>query len=226
MEKKCKIVLLPTWISNIYKSKEGKLYYWASPDLETSIAQHLYIISDDNIKVGDWIYDSYDLIVYQILQFTSRNPHQKKIIATTDLVLIKEGIASIDDEFIKQYCNNPVEEVLVEYEANMSNNPYSNSTYEGIKHSIALKLLKESSGLDIKPKLSSNGFIIIKPVEETWDDIFKEVENSFRHDFHISIEVQQRLKENYEVPKKNRYETFNNCNIIYILVFININYDR
>lgn len=54
--KRSSIVMLPTErATNIYKDHKDKLWYWASPTLETSIAQHLYFLSNEEIKEGDTI---------------------------------------------------------------------------------------------------------------------------------------------------------------------------
>lgn len=68
-------------------------------DAQRSISQHLYILSNEEIKVNDWIYDTINKIVYQVgsimnnniicpkCQFTCHKNNAKKIIATTDSFL-------------------------------------------------------------------------------------------------------------------------------------------
>ena len=90
--------------------------------------QHIYITSDEEIKEGNWVFDStnYGLIhkVWEVtekhfsfkdslhargLKSTNRNLkcHFKKIILTTDPDLIADGVQAIDYEFLQWFVNNP-----------------------------------------------------------------------------------------------------------------------
>jgi hypothetical protein len=76
---------------------------------------NIYITSDEEIKEGDWFYDS-DTKYIKIKQ-SWENSHLdfngKKIILTTDQDL--DGVQAIDDEFLEWYINNPFcEEVEIE----------------------------------------------------------------------------------------------------------------
>ena len=62
MKKKCKVVMLPTdEKANVYLRRDGELRFqdWNKKDTinfpEIKQGQHLYILSDDEIKYGDWI---------------------------------------------------------------------------------------------------------------------------------------------------------------------------
>lgn len=206
MEKKCKVFLLKTdKETNIFKDI-GKLFY---SELEAQTGKSInsivdglfmYILSYDEIKERDWVYEyvpvgqkPYISEIHKVISIDKKEgiiefeEHTvgigfcKKIIATTNPDLIKEGVSSIDNDFIKKYCNNTVDEVIVKYE---EIHDYNNQ-YE-IKRIY-------------KPKISSNNSIIIKPVEETWDDIYNEINNS---NFNSKIEMFTYLKENYNVPTK------------------------
>ncbi len=90
----------------------NKSTQWAaSCDTDVLVPHHIYITSDEEIKVGDWY-----------LVFTNKEvmgqPRKcedanwnfsgcKKIILTTDSDLIKDGVQSIDDEFLKWFIKNP-----------------------------------------------------------------------------------------------------------------------
>lgn len=56
--KQCKVIMLPTKSGNIMKYADGILQY--QPALhhqwDTTIPQHLYLISNDKIEDGDWVY--------------------------------------------------------------------------------------------------------------------------------------------------------------------------
>jgi hypothetical protein len=76
--------------------------------------QHIYITSDEEIKEGDWYYYFGHIIKYEKDENTL-TPNCKKIILTTDIDLIAEGVQSIDDEFLEWFVKNPsCEEVKVE----------------------------------------------------------------------------------------------------------------
>jgi hypothetical protein len=88
--------------------------------------QHLYITSDEEIKEGDLFYDL-DAKYIKIKQ-SWENSHLmfngKKIILTTDGDLIKEGVQSIDDEFLQWYIKNPSCEEIGVLTNNMKNADY------------------------------------------------------------------------------------------------------
>jgi hypothetical protein len=70
--------------------------------------QNIYITSDEEIKERDWCLDSKkNIIVSWGWPHTTTTPHFKKIILTTDQDLIKDGIQSIDDEFLEWFVKNP-----------------------------------------------------------------------------------------------------------------------
>jgi hypothetical protein len=84
--------------------------------------QHIYITSDEEIKEGEeneWYYDTnFNKITKWIGESnTYVNRWFKKIILTTDQDLIKDGVQSIDDEFLEWFVKNPsCEEVDTIYE--------------------------------------------------------------------------------------------------------------
>ena len=82
--------------------------------LEKAIFQHLYILSDDKIKVGDWITDTNK--VYEAPEIDAFIGF-KKIIASTDISLELPQIPqSFINTYIEEYNNdNIIDEVNVEY---------------------------------------------------------------------------------------------------------------
>lgn len=201
MEKKCKVILLSDNKANgilSYKYIGDKeLQFGKYKDLSSYYnPQHLYILSDDEIKDLEYCYHPLDKDITKLdrkihiaLREDIRGYGFKKIIATTNPDLIKEGIALIDDKFIKEYCSNPVEDVSVEYEVDLD--------LQGALDEEESKIDAGGSNfIEYKPKLSRNSSILIKPVEETWNDIFKKLPPGLRiHDL-------KWLQENYKVPKK------------------------
>jgi hypothetical protein len=79
------------------------------------IPQNIYITSDEEIKEGDWIYFPISNEVLKIgngpfeasLETVKTNEDCKKIILTTDQDLIKDGVQTIDDEFLEWFVKNP-----------------------------------------------------------------------------------------------------------------------
>jgi hypothetical protein len=89
---------------------------------------NIYITSDEEIKEGDWIIldnsikelpEYQGLHVIQIVDNTSLKSaialNCKKIILTTDVDLIKDGVQAIDEEFLEWFVKNPsCESIVVE----------------------------------------------------------------------------------------------------------------
>lgn len=175
---KCEVVKLPTENhSDLWKSKfNNYLFEPRQTPLDLIhggyIAHHLYILSNEEIKVGDWVYNSIDKNVVQILQDVRHLcKTDKKIIATTDESLYYNRKQLFDNnlldkdfqrfykqlprpsnEFIKKFCElDGIWEVVVEYE-----NIYDNwkDQFTGIA----------PIGKNIK--VAPDNTITIKPVQE------------------------------------------------------------
>ena len=118
------IHILPT-------DKPSRLFYLASnlhleqgQLISPKNYQNIYITNDEEIKEGDWMYYKHfgeDIICeYDTMggQNTNVNEHKdyyKKIILTTDQDLIKDGVQTINDEFLEWFVKNPsCEEVDLE----------------------------------------------------------------------------------------------------------------
>ena len=86
------------------------------------ITKHIYITSDEEIKKGDWFYcfqTNNSLKCFKKENSLLNGYHTKytKIILTTDIDLIKDGIQPIDDDFLEWFVKNPsCEFVEVRYE--------------------------------------------------------------------------------------------------------------
>lgn len=127
MKKKCQLVMLATEKSKICL-KGDYLFYDHQSDIvliKTSLykPQHLYVISDDEIKVGDWFYADEFAKPEQAKYFEGNLVNGfiksacKKIIATNDESL---GLPRPSNEFIKAYVNaynkgKQITDIMVEY---------------------------------------------------------------------------------------------------------------
>lgn len=153
MRRKCKIVMLSTEKANqrlffhcpmgsnikILSSDQGKLHHEEMMKCGVSRPQHLYILSDEEIKEGDWY------IHINTNTLLQRSQHKgeamlisnKKIIATTNpelnhkesytkgkgnskdyfnKIITSEISQDFIEVYIKEYnAGNPIKEVMVEY---------------------------------------------------------------------------------------------------------------
>ena len=86
----------------------GKLNFGAEiMSSSNSKPQHIYITSDEEIKVGDWCYNSINNNVYKKEIDKLSFAYEYKIILTTDQDLIKDGVQKIDDDFLEWFVKNP-----------------------------------------------------------------------------------------------------------------------
>jgi hypothetical protein len=133
-------VLLLDTISNI--SKDG-----------ISINQNIYITSDEEIKVGDWVIefqknDNIGEVHFINGEYVIARDIQKKIILTTDQDLIKDGVQSIDDKFLEWFVYNPsCEEVEVN---SIETNPDYKSNWEN-RFTYKIIIPKEEPKQDWQP---------------------------------------------------------------------------
>jgi hypothetical protein len=99
--------------------EDGKLvknFYDSNIEWKDCAYYHIYIISNEEIKIGDWYFD---ITLEQIVKANVNSDHNiyigscKKIILTTDPDLIKDGVQAIDDEFLDFFVENPTFESIV-----------------------------------------------------------------------------------------------------------------
>lgn len=134
--KKCKVVMLPTEkaTSIIKNIKDNKLSFGKIIEPQFvrygEQGQYLYILSDDEVKENDHIFNfaatnQDNIIVHcqtlgSLMAAKNNADVWKKIIATNDPILNKIGISELPDSFIKEYCENGgFNEIMVEYEPNL-----------------------------------------------------------------------------------------------------------
>ena len=76
-------------------------------DLYKSVPHNIYITSDEEFKIGYWVYSKRGFIGKFGEFEKSYIDECKKIILTTDQDLIKDGVQAIDDEFLEWFVKNP-----------------------------------------------------------------------------------------------------------------------
>jgi hypothetical protein len=107
--------------------------------LPFNTAKNIYITSDEEIKEGDWFMSDFNSFpIHNIKELSEREgtlgweqkdlKNNLKIIITTDQDLIKDGVQSIDDEFLEWFVKNPSCE-FVEVKSKM-NHPRNVFGYE------------------------------------------------------------------------------------------------
>jgi hypothetical protein len=174
----------------------GKLDFGAEiMSSSNSKPQHIYITSNEEIKEGDWYYYFGHIINYECDEHTL-TPNCKKIILTTDQDLIKDGVQSIDDEFLQWFVKNPsCEEVEVEVEVelvvlNEYGSEISVNSYGVEKFGYKIIIPKE------KPKQLTDLEIAIK-LEEIEREEVRAVNRTDLYNSILSI-VKQIPRENVE----------------------------
>ena len=190
--KKAKVVMLPTnqqtkylmVYSDVEKTK-GKLILNGLKNDEYKEYQHLYIISDDEIKEDDY-YILFTDKALTVLRCTGDGDYFncKKIIATTDeslhIPFVTPGNEELEiyeysilpkpsDSFISKYIEeynkgNVITDVLVEYE-DIIYNPEKEREYQS-NDRINLEDCDKQFRLKINPK---DNTITIKKVKDSWN---------------------------------------------------------
>ena len=88
---------------------DDKLFLSTSIQISKNInsiveGRNIYITNDEEIKVGDWVITPTNDIIQCAKVF---QPDGKKIILTTDVDLINDGVQPIDDVFLEWFVKNP-----------------------------------------------------------------------------------------------------------------------
>ena len=198
--KKAKVVMLPTKEkSDIFIGKTHSVLHYKNniPDEEFKSYQHLYIISDNEIKEGDWVYENNlntETNIYQVYKrnnklgiFRFRNvfvelskSNCKKIIATTDsslwrpshkyasdVILLPQPSQQFIEKFIEEYNRGNVITDVLIEYELISNEEYFGNT---VNPDDDVPYFDEK--LKINPK---DNTITIKKVKDSWNR--EEVEN-------------------------------------------------
>ena len=100
----------------IYSTLVNDFRLLAEPTKDWKHKKHIYITSDEETKDGDLCYDLIENDIIKRSNFPDINGYFRKfcrkIILTTDPDLIKDGVQSIDDTFLKWFVKNPNCEIV------------------------------------------------------------------------------------------------------------------
>jgi hypothetical protein len=163
--------------------------------------QHLYITTDEDIKEGDWIYETDLNTINQAGKNYKPNDNDRKIIATTDPKIyfndIGEGVIEsygklpqIPQSFIEEYCKaGGIDRVMVECidEWFLTNGkPIPDVMRESMERNLRKNSLAKWN-IVYTPKTDSNNCIIIHPVEENIYNVNRQVFLKLVHDVGDSL---------------------------------------
>lgn len=145
-------------------------------DLFSNVIMNLYITNDDSITENDYYINSLDNAIRKGSLYN--HPYHHKIILTTDINLIENGVQAIEDKFLQLFCskNGKVDFVDVKTEK-VINYSFPRSVYD--KYIITVpdeksfpSLKKESFELPFPQLLKefSNYYIGYDPIEDSEQD--------------------------------------------------------
>lgn len=208
MLKQCKVVVLPT--NQKAKGREiiydGDIFYgqaindkWFNSNgtqmlrlnNKSDFAYHLYILSDDKIKVGDWaifpdikndVIKNYNLPVKVKYNYASNGLYNFKVIASTNSDL---KLPSPSNAFIQKYCemDGRINEINIEYI---------------LQHDLRTDDRKKE--FQYIPKVSSDNTITIKAIKNSFSrkEVIKILEELYYISEHPNFEgVDQWFNKNY-----------------------------
>jgi hypothetical protein len=182
--------------SNLYQIGNDLTLSVVNSTHQNKIGRHICITSDEEIKEGDYIFETDSGYVNIAGKNYYKNSTDFKIILTTDQYLIKDGVQAIDDEFLEWFVKNPSCE-FVEVKSKM-NHPRNVFGYEIIipKEEPKQETLEEASSRLLYSKYPFH------PPQDSgyWKDMFLE-----------GAKWQQEQDKN-RLLEDVKQETCDNCN--------------
>jgi hypothetical protein len=158
-----------------YLTKKGKdvykdlrLFDKPMPNILDSENQHIYIISDEEIK--EWYIYEGRLLRASVNHSKYELLYGKPIILTTDPDLIKDGVQAIDDEFLEWFIKNPsCEFVKVE---NISLDNVIEEWWQDLSNEELIEVYKKTGNF----RLGGWGHDI-GPTQEDVEDMYLDIHN-------------------------------------------------
>lgn len=159
------IHILPTSkLSRLYYNNNDKQFQLCKIEKISTVLksnQNIYITSNEEIKEGDWIYNSISNTIYQKKLDKISFAYEYKIILTIDQDLIKDDVQSIDNDFLEWFINNSnyekVEVVNEPYEAGNIYQPNHFNYYRIIipKEQYLIDIENHENSLWEEPKIET-----------------------------------------------------------------------
>ena len=190
MSKEHSIVMLPSEGPSmiLFDTVGNELVYNPPVPQEKTVnvkPQHLYILSDEEIKEGDWYYNELDKAVRK--NNTINHSYHKKIIATTDVLALNKGysttggiVPQIPKHIIEAYVKKPFDKVVVEYPDYILKTRVMRCPYYWDKQGKCMRRGKCLCAV-VEPKLSQDGTLAVSLVESGYYAIYDEVTNKTLH---------------------------------------------
>jgi hypothetical protein len=165
MEKKRNLWVVPTDKPSRLHF-DGKLFISTNTQISREInsiveGRNIYITNDEEIKEGNWLLNPNGIFKVKP-NYINCNPTYKKIILTTDTDLIKDGVQSIDDEFLEWFVKNPSCE-FAEYNSNY--NRGNGKTY------YKIIIPKEEPNYNMKEEILAEMERFEEPKQETLEEV-------------------------------------------------------
>lgn len=192
---KCKVILLATdkYPALLKSTMSDKMYgmYNCAQRMPHSL-HHLYFVSDEEIQVGDWIYDTVlmNRVEKAVYDNTYLTRDWKKVVATTDKSL---QLPSIPESFLKEYVekNGSINEVEIEYTC-LKHYWKDRSNIDNIIVYNLEDVGRYNCIFDFypsKPILNNNNEVITSQPKETWtrDEVITLMETAFDEGFSYSL---------------------------------------
>jgi len=190
VKKKAKVIILQTdnKSGTIWKTTNGQLIHThvSGEYKEKYQPFNLYIVTDDEIKEGDYCIEDIGGAVFGPYSKGDVVENPKKIIATTDPDLYytqQNGhlgqaiiqIPQIPQSFIEKYCRKgSIDEVEVEYERRALNGEWKDVLLPSEWGNIGEN--------PTRPKVNSHNEITIHPIKDSWTraEVYKIAKVSYR----------------------------------------------
>jgi hypothetical protein len=207
------LFLLPTdKPSRLYFNTKAKYYafsYTVTSQGGSVSNRHIYITNDEEIKEGDWCYQTE---LPNLLEKCKNKEENwitnrgfKKIILTTDKDLIADGVQSIPDEFLEWFVKNPSceevevreEEVFVGFIDGNGKKPIYDDEYKIIIPRTTQQIIDEdfSGGLDmgqVTPKEEPKQ-LAVEWLQEQLNKIL--IDNQIQQTLHLFEQAKQMEEE-------------------------------
>ena len=108
------VYVLPTDKPSRLFELSGDLHLHTELGFDPKRSKNIYITTNEKPKLNDWVLDILDNVMFRVTEEDILTTELdglpfnfKKIILTTDQDLIKDGVQSIDDDFLEWFVNNP-----------------------------------------------------------------------------------------------------------------------
>jgi hypothetical protein len=160
------IHILPTDKPSSLFEIDGHLIINKEQLIQPKYYRNIYITSDGEISGLEnniWVYNNGRVWLWENTMALRSNNKPKKIILTTDLDLIKNGVQAIDDEFLEWFVKNPSCESVETYSLGIENSDTGESGH--YKYEIIIQQEEQ-----IKCYCGHTSYCDCGPQEETKQD--------------------------------------------------------